>query len=252
MYRVTKVISAALLAFIIVTAVTVGLGSMADDGVILDAWYAMIGYIPFGNVLAPLCVDLFSESFNLGKNMSEYLIGIKALTMLDFFQDVVILLLTAVCFEAVNNFVQVLMGVKEKGGIYNVLLQMISGMVAALLSTFAASIILNVLCRQLVSLPKAVQGIISVLVTLITVSGAVSVLYFVLGIGLAGAIGFVFLKIVLTNTLKVAATYTGTLLVLLFLSEKAYLKMVSAIGAWAVVIILLIGVDMMLSSVYDH
>ena len=220
MYRVTKVISAALLAFIIVTAVTVGLGSMADDGVILDAWYAMIGYIPFGNVLAPLCVDLFSESFNLGKNMSEYLIGIKALTMLDFFQDVVILLLTAVCFEAVNNFVQVLMGVKEKGGIYNVLLQMISG--------------------------------ISVLVTLITVSGAVGVLYFVLGIGLAGAIGFVFLKIVLTNTLKVAATYTGTLLVLLFLSEKAYLKMVSAIGAWAVVIILLIGVDMMLSSVYDH
>ena len=131
MYRVTKVISAALLAFIIVTAVTVGLGSMADDGVILDAWYAMIGYIPFGNVLAPLCVDLFSESFNLGKNMSEYLIGIKALTMLDFFQDVVILLLTAVCFEAVNNFVQVLMGVKEKGGIYNVLLQMISGMVVA-------------------------------------------------------------------------------------------------------------------------
>ena len=226
MYRVTKVISAALLAFIIVTAVTVGLGSMADDGVILDAWYAMIGYIPFGNVLAPLCMD--------------------------FFQDVVILLLTAVCFEAVNNFVQVLMGVKEKGGIYNVLLQMISGMVAALLSTFAASIILNVLCRQLVSLPKAVQGIISVLVTLITVSGAVGVLYFVLGIGLAGAIGFVFLKIVLTNTLKVAATYTGTLLVLLFLSEKAYLKMVSAIGAWAVVIILLIGVDMMLSSVYDH
>ena len=52
--------------------------------------------------------------------------------------------------------------------------------------------------------------------------------------------------------MKVAATYTGTLLVLLFLSEKAYLKMVSAIGAWAVVIILLIGVDMMLSSVYDH
>lgn len=86
MYRVTKVISAALLAFIIVTAVTVGLGSMADDGVILDAWYAMIGYIPFGNVLAPLCMDLFSESFNLGKNMSEYLIGIKALTMLDFFR----------------------------------------------------------------------------------------------------------------------------------------------------------------------
>ena len=68
MYRVTKVISAALLAFIIVTAVTVGLGSMADDGVILDAWYAMIGYIPFGNVLAPLCVDLFSESFNRYKS----------------------------------------------------------------------------------------------------------------------------------------------------------------------------------------
>lgn len=67
MYRVIKVISAALLAFIIVTAVTVGLGSMADDGVILDAWYAMIGYIPFGNVLAPLCVDLFQNHLILEK-----------------------------------------------------------------------------------------------------------------------------------------------------------------------------------------
>ena len=84
-------------------------------GVILDAWYAMIGYIPFGNVLAPLCMDLFSESFNLGKNMSEYLIGIKALTMLDFFQDVVILLLTAVCFEAVNNFCTGAYGCERKG-----------------------------------------------------------------------------------------------------------------------------------------
>ena len=72
MYRVTKVISAALLAFIIVTAVTVGLGSMADDGVILDAWYAMIGYIPFGNVLAPLCVDLFSESFKYVRISDRY------------------------------------------------------------------------------------------------------------------------------------------------------------------------------------
>ena len=37
MYRVIKVISAALLAFIIVTAVTVCLGRRAEEGVILDA-----------------------------------------------------------------------------------------------------------------------------------------------------------------------------------------------------------------------
>ena len=67
MYRVTKVISAALLAFIIVTAVTVGLGSMADDGVILDAWYAMIGYIPFGNVLAPFVWIFFQNHLILEK-----------------------------------------------------------------------------------------------------------------------------------------------------------------------------------------
>ena len=58
MYRVTKVISAALLAFIIVTAVTVGLGSMADDGVILDAWYAMI-YPVWKRAGAVMCGSFF-------------------------------------------------------------------------------------------------------------------------------------------------------------------------------------------------
>ena len=252
MYRVTKVISTVLLGYLIVTVVMIGVGSLADDGVILDAWYAMVGCVPFGNILAPFCVDLFSESFNLGKNMSEYLIGIKGLTALDFFQDVVTVLLTAVFYEAVDNFVQVLMGIKERGGIHNVLMQMISGMVSVFLATIVAGVALNYLCQQLVLLPDIARGIISVLVTLITVSGAVGVIYFVLGMGIVRALSYVFLKLVLTNTLKVMATYTGALLVMLFLGEKAYLKMFSACAAWGVVIILLIGADLLISSVYEH
>lgn len=250
--RVMKVISTALLAYFVIMIATAVFGSMVDDGVILDAWYSMLKYIPFGNVLAPVCIDLFSDSFNMGNNLSEYLVGIKALTPLDFFEDIATLMLTAVFFEAVNNALQVIMGIKNRGGVYNVLIKMISGMVSALLCTFIASIVLHFLCQQLVLLPNIVQGIVSIIVTCITVAGAIGILYFVLGVGMVGALVFVLIKIVIINVLKVGATYTGILLVLLFLGEKAYLKMFSVISVWGVVIIVLIGIDIMISSIFNH
>ena len=249
--RAIKVISTALLAYFIIMIATVIFGSMADDGVILDAWYSMLAYIPFGNVWGTICIDLFSDFFNMGNNLSEYLVGIKELSLLDVFEDIATLMLTAVFFEAVNNALQVVMNIKGRGGIYNVLMKMISGMVSALLCTFIASIVLHFLCQQLVLLPNIIQGIISILVTCITVSGAVGVMYFVMGVGIVGALAFVFLKIVLINVLKVGVTYTCIMLVLLFLNEKAYLKLFSAFAAWGVVIIILIGIDIMISSIFE-
>lgn len=73
-----------------------------------------------------------------------------------------------------------------------------------------------------------------------------------LGVGMVGALVFVLIKIVIINVLKVGATYTGILLVLLFLGEKAYLKMFSVISVWGVVIIVLIGIDIMISSIFNH
>lgn len=249
--KVMKVISTALLAYFVIMVATAIFGSVADNGTILEAWYSMLKYIPFGNVLAPVCVDLFSDSFNLGNDLAKYLSDVKSFTPLDFFEDTAILMLTAVFFEAVNNALQVMMNIKGCGGIHNILMRMISGMVSTLVCTFIASIVLQYLCQQLVLLPNVVQGVISIIVTCITVGGAIGVLYFVLGTGIVGAIGFVLIKIILINVLKVAATYTGILLVVLFLGEKAYLKLFSVFAGWGVVIIMLVGIEIMISSVFD-
>ena len=160
-------------------------------------------------------------------------------------------MLTAVLFQAVNNFLQTVMNIKERGGVYNVLMQMISGMFSALICTFIASIVLYFLCQQLVSLLNIIQRIVSIFVTCITVGGAIGVLYFVLGAGIFGAVAFVLLKIVLINVLKVGVTYTGIILIILFLGEKAYLKLFSVFAVWGVVIIILIGIDIMISSMFD-
>lgn len=249
--RAIKVISTALLAYFIIIIATAIFGSMADEGVILDAWFSMVEYIPFGSVWGNICINLFSDSFNMGNGLAEYLISVKALSLLDVFEDTATLILTAVFFEAVNNALQVIMNIKGRGGIYNILMKMISGMISALLCTFIASIVLHFLCQQLVLLPNIIQGIISILVTCITVSGAVGVMYFVMGVGIFGVVAFVLLKIVLINVLKVGATYTCIMLVLLFLGEKAYLKLFSVFAAWGVVIIMLIGIDIMISSIFE-
>lgn len=249
--KTIRVISAALLAYFFIMMITAVFGSLAEEDVFLDAWYSMLGSIPFGNVLAPLCVDLFSDSFDLGNNMAQYVSGIKPFNQLSFFEDVITVMLAAVLYEAVNNVIQVLLHVKGSGGVYGVLMQMISGMVSVLLCTFVASVILHYLFEQLSFTPDAIQSVVSILVGSITVSGAVGIMYFVLGMGIASALLFVIVKIVLINTLKIGATYTGILLILLFLSEKAYVKVFSVFAGWGVVIVLLIGADMMLASLFE-
>ena len=217
---------------------TAVLGSMADNDVILDAWYSMLGYIPFGNKLAPFCIDLFSESFGLGKGMAE-------------FEDMMKLILTAVFFEAVNNILLVIMQVKEHEGIYGKLMEMMVGMVSSLICTFIASLVLHFFCQQLNSLPVIAQKIMSTLVTSITVSGALGVVYFAFGKKLISACIYTVIKIIMLNVFKVVTTYIGILLILLFIGEKEYLR-VGAVGAgWIVIIMALIGLDLMVSSVFE-
>ena len=193
---------------------TAVLGSMADNDVILDAWYSMLGYIPFGNKLAPFCIDLFSESFGLGKGMAEYLNGIKSGTTIELFEDMV-------------------------------------GMVSSLICTFIASLVLHFFCQQLNSLPVIAQKIMSTLVTSITVSGALGVVYFAFGKKLISACIYTVIKIIMLNVFKVVTTYIGILLILLFIGEKEYLR-VGAVGAgWIVIIMALIGLDLMVSSVFE-
>lgn len=250
--QIVRVISTALMAYIVIMSATVILGSMADDGIILEAWYSMLDHLPFSKVLAPLCVKLFFQSFDMGYGMSEYMQGIDALGPIDVFEDILTLLLTAVLFEAVSNFIMVLMGIKGRQGIHNILMKMIVRMVSALLCTFIASIVISNFYQQLASFPDIVQKAISILTTFITVGGALGVIYFVLGAGIVSAVVYTFIKIVAINAFNVLVTYAAIFLLVLFLGEKAYLKMFSVIVVWGIAMIILIRVDTEIGERYKY
>lgn len=246
----TRVISTAIMGLMTIWIASIIFGALADDGVILDAWYSMLKYIPFGGQFAGICIDLFGDSFAMGKGLTEYTLGIVGLTPLEFFKDTCTIILTAVFFEAVHNMLQVMMEIKGKDGLHNILMQMISGMAASVVCTFIATILLQKLTVQLANLPEIAQGIISIIVSGVTVAGAFGVFYFTMGVGLLGALGFVFVKVLLVNVLKVAANYIAILLILLFIGEKAYMNIIPVFAGWGAVIIILLGIDIMMKSVF--
>lgn len=249
--KIQKMIAMLLLGWLFFWVITIGLGSLVDTGVILDAWYNMLGYIPFGGWLAQLCVDLFEQSFNMGQGLVKYTQNIQPMDPLLIFNDSCILILTAMTAEAGNAFIQALMEVgKKEKGIADVIMRMVSGMISVLLCTFVATMLMNFLYGQLASVSSAVQWVVSTLVSLITVGGAVGIFYLILGAGVLQTIAYVGIKIIFVNVFKVLATYLGVLLILLFIGEEAYVNAFAAFAGWGVVIVILIGVDIMISSMF--
>lgn len=250
-HKVTRVIATGLFAYFLIMCITLTFGFLVDTGVIMDAWYNMLEFLPFGSLLGPLCVDLFESSFNMGTNLAKYTSIQNPNTFLEIFQDSGVLILTAIFTEAVSNSIHTVMNIKGKNGLHNILMRMFTSMVSVLLMTFIATLAMNFLYQQLTAVPKILQGIIAALVSIITIAGSIGVMYFILGSGILAALAYALIKVILVNALKVFATYVGTLLIILFISEEAYLKALGTLSGWALVIIMLIGVDIMISSVFE-
>jgi hypothetical protein len=88
------------------------------------------------------------------------------------------------------------------------------------------------------------------LVLIIAVAGSIGIFYFSLGCSIAAALVMALIKNLLVNAIKVFITYLGVLLVVLYISEGEYLVVLPVIGGWAIVILMMIGVDLMLESIF--
>lgn len=242
--KMQKFIASAIMGLFVVMIATMIMGSLVDSGVIINAWYSALDVIPFGSGIAKLCITLFGEAVGYGFTGSQYLIGLNPFTPIHFFEDVCVLILTAMLFQAGNFFAQTLLGVWGKqSGVFNVLMQVVSGMVAAILSTMAAMAVMGFLADQLAKIPDFIRWVIYVVVPGITVWGSYSIMTMVLAGGAAASLGYVLVKMVILNVVKVVLTYAGLLLTLLFLNEEAYLMALGALGGWGLIIVILILAD---------
>ena len=250
--KTIRIISMALLTYFVIQVVILCFGMWADDGTLLKAWYALLEQIPFGESLGTFCVNLFSDSLGTGHNMSKYLLEIKNSGAKDVLEDICLLVVTSLIFEAGNNFLQTVLSVKGKMGIHNIIMQMLCGMISVIVCTVIASVLMDFFYSQLDQMSGAVQSLISILVSLLAIGGSFGVMYFVLEIGVLGAIAFVGIKVLLINILKVLITYSSILFVILFICEEAYLRMFAVFAGWGGIIIVLIGLDMIVSILFSR
>lgn len=250
--KMQKALAVLLLTPLMIFLITAVFSMLVDDGVIMQAWISTLTQIPFGGLFGELAVNLFSDSVGMGMDISKYLIMMQPMGFLNILEDCSRLLLTALFFEAVNCACQSFLGVfGKKGGIHNILMQMCSGIISLLLCTFIATALTAYLYKQMALLPTAAQGVISGVVSVISILGAYGVAMAVFGGTVLSTIAFVGVKMVLVNVLKVIASYVAMLLLLLFLNEGAYIKALGVFSGWGVVIVLLVGVDLLISSMSD-
>lgn len=248
--KTVRIISIALLTYLAIQIVTLFLGIWTEDGTLLNAWYTFIDRIPFGSKLGTFCVNVFSDSFEIEHDMTRYLLNIKSLGIKDVLEDICLLAVTALIFEAGNNILQILLGVKGRISIHDVIIQMLCGMVSVIICTLLASILMNYLYTKMDQLSSIVQSAISILIALLTIGGSFGFMYFVLEISALGALLFVGIKVLFINILKVLITYSSILFIILFISEEAYLKMFAVFAGWGGIIIVLLGLDMLVSILF--
>lgn len=248
--KMQKAIAVLLLTPLIIVITTAIISVFVEEGVILQAWLSMVTKIPFGSAFGELSVNIFVEAFGMGYDMSQYVNSLQKITFLQILEDCCRLVLAALFYEAVNSFIQSFLGVWDKQkGLHNVLMKMASSMISIVLCTFIATWTTDFLYSQVAKLPNAAQGIISAIVSVILVAGAYGVATLVLGATVLGTIAFVGVNMIMLNILKVLASYVGMLLIILFLNEGAYLQVLATVSSWGVVIIMLVGVEILVTGI---
>lgn len=251
--KLHKAIGVCLFTYFLVMIFTIVVGSLVDDGVILQIWLSMVSEIPFGKFFSELAVNIFTEGFGMGLDVNTYLINANKLTFVKVLEDTCCLMLTALVYQAVDYACQALLGVAGKqSGLHNILMQACSKIIAIMISTFIATILVGFLYGQLSKLSQVWQGGISGIVSLITVIGAFGVAQTVLVAGFWGIIAFVCIKVILVNLLKVSASYIALLLLIIFVNEGAIGYAVGVFGGWAAIIIMLTAIELMMDGLFSY
>lgn len=226
-------------------------GVLADDGTIRNIWLDMLEVFPFGGALGELTVNIVSKVLGEYIDINEYLAGsTQPEGPAVWMQEVAKLCMTGIFYgaltAAVDNWIEVKKTSKGWAGVQRILWHMF----CALLASILCGLVFQFFLSQLVQLTPQAGRIIADVVMFGVAAGGIWVYILILG-ALGNALVYVVIKLIVVNTLNVVASYMLMLAVLLCLSEKAYLMLAGSIGTWGVIIVMLIGLDIILSSVLE-
>lgn len=227
------------------------IGTLADDGTIRSIWLDVLDVFPFGGMLGELTIHIVSKVIGQYIDVNEYISGSSQLNnAVVWLREILKLCMTGIFYgaltAAVDNWIKVKKTSRGWAGAERILWHMF----CALLSSVLCGLVFQFLYGQLDQLASGVARAITDIIMFGVTAGGIFAYILILGT-LGKALAYVVVKLIVVNTLNVVASYVLVLSILLCLSEKAYLLLMGSVGAWGICIVLLIGVDMMLSSILE-
>ena len=248
----TSFIATLLLSFLIVflTMGLVGLLSSAD--LLLDMFLNMVDVLPYGSEFAEFAFSLISHFMGTTVSSTVGVINTGPVSYLDAMEEFCKLCLSAGIFPAINEFSQIITGVKGENGIWNFLKSVVITMLSGYLAAFFSGLVLQIFFEQIKGLPAIVQGIISGGSSLAIIAGVfmlIKLLFFSGGSMLYFFIYFL-CRYVLINLFKVMVIYLMIFVMLTFVLVGDLSLLLASSGGLIVIMIMIVGLDMMVKSTF--
>lgn len=223
-----------------------------DTGIFHNIWVEFIENIPFGGFIGKMALELFSKFIPVAVDSQAYLSGAKEIHgILEFLQEFGKLFLTATIYGMLEKIFDVAMELTEESAVIAFIKNTISHMVAVFLAAILVGPLLQFAFGQINQLKSLGAQIMTSVILIISLIGAMGIYAFLLSATTGLVIGYVLVKLVLMNLVDLLFSSLCLTFILLNIAEKTWELALLGMGGWIAVLILLVAIDLMLSSVFD-
>ena len=241
-----------LLSFLVIV-VTMGVtAATTGEGLIFDMFLNMIDVLPYGSAIAEFAFAVTSALMGTTVSYVQGMFGPIVTSFADFAEEFCKLCLSAGLFFAFNEILLILCGLKNPSGIWNFLKSIIITMLCGYLAAFCAGLTFEFFFSQVRELPGIIQEIISggmSLAIIICVFFIVKLLFFSGG-SLLMFTAYFMLRYILFNIIKIMIVYLMILSSFILILWGNFGAFISSMSGLMVLLILVIGFDIMLKSVF--
>lgn len=243
-----------ILAVILVPLILNALRLFVDAGIFKNLWYDMVDMLPFGGAIAQLAIKIYAGVAPQVLDAQSYLSGIQPVSgWLDFIGEFCKLCVSGVCYKAISYFGDILMNNGESGRILVFIRKVVWHLICAFLACIAAGVVLRIAFDNIQAAAGHgfVQGIASILLILVSLAGGMGILWFTVGFSSVVLwLGYGIVKLFLVNACSVLISGVFMTFIILNLSEGTWELVIAGMAGWGVILVLLIGIDIMIGSVF--
>ena len=208
----------------------------------------IVDLVPFGSAFCQAAVKIVNSLFGQAISYNTVKNGI---TLVDILSETAKLLFTGILFEAMNSVLPRLFSLEPPRGIWNkakkIVLLLFESMIAACISPM----LLNVIFNNWSSLSSFVAGLISTLLTVILVGGGIAFFTLLKGMAIGLTIGYVAVKYLLMNVVKLSACYIFLFTLLIELGSGSILRTATGAAGFLGVLLMLCGAELIIDAAFN-